>query len=134
LRDKRSQCPESGAVVPTWHAVTKRVTAREVQPAAPPSGAGRRNRAAVERTITGLRQGGKLEDVDAATVGLARHLATALDTVDPLTQAGRVAQLARVYLATLRSLRGVDEDSERDTDLGDLLALLSAPVGDPPQL
>jgi hypothetical protein len=92
-----------------------------------------RNRAATEHTITALRAGGKIEAVDAAAIALARHLAAALDEVDPEARPAQVASLARVHLATLRTLRGVDDDSERDADVGDLLALLSTEVGNPPQ-
>jgi len=91
-----------------------------------------RNRAATERTITALRQGGRLEDVDAATLALARHLAQALDELDAAKFPTQTATLARVQLSALASLRG-----ERDADTsstGDALtAWLSTPVGDFPQ-
>jgi hypothetical protein len=92
-----------------------------------------RNRAATERTISALRKGGRLEEVDAAAVALARHLARALDDVDGAKLPAQTASLARVQLATLRTLRGIDDGSERDTGVDELLAMLSAPVGDPPQ-
>jgi hypothetical protein len=90
----------------------------------------RRNRDATERTITALRAGGRLEHVDAAAVALARHLAAALDDVDAAERPAQVASLARVQLATLRTLRGVDDDAARDPDVGELLAILSSEVGD----
>jgi hypothetical protein len=92
-----------------------------------------RNQRATERTIDALRRGGRLEEVDAAAVALARHLALALDKVDGATMPAQTASLARVQLAALRTLRGVDDGSDRDADLSELLAVLSAPVGDPPQ-
>jgi hypothetical protein len=92
-----------------------------------------RNRRATERTITALRKGGRLEEVDAAAVALARHLASALDEVDGSKLPAQTASLARVQLAALRTLRGVDDGSDRDADLSELLAVLSAPVGDTPQ-
>jgi hypothetical protein len=93
----------------------------------------RRNRTAVERTITALRHGGRLEEVDAATTALARHLAGALDTVDAGAYPAQTASLARVHLATLRQLRGLDDTERDDAGIGDLLAALSAEVGDPAQ-
>jgi hypothetical protein len=92
-----------------------------------------RNRKATERTISALRQGGRLEAVDAAAVALARHLAAALDEVDGAKLPAQTASLARVQLAALRTLRGFDDDTDRDADVSDLLAILSAEVGDPPQ-
>jgi hypothetical protein len=113
--------------------MTARDAAKRAQPAAPRSAPRRRNQAALERTITALRNGGRLEDVDAAAVALARHLAGALDEVDAEARPAQVASLARVQLATLRTLRGIDDDSQRDADVGDLLAILSSEVGNPPQ-
>jgi hypothetical protein len=98
-----------------------------------PGGSSWRNRRATERTITALRRGGRLEEVDAAAVALARHLALALDEVDGAKLPAQTASLARVQLAALRTLRGIDDGSERDADVGELLAMLSAPVADPPQ-
>jgi hypothetical protein len=92
-----------------------------------------RNRRATERTIAALRAGGRLENVDAATLALARHLAAALDDVDSTEFPAQTASLARVQLATLRTLRGLSDDSGHDPDIGDLLAALSAPMGDTPQ-
>jgi hypothetical protein len=92
-----------------------------------------RNRTATERTISALRAGGKLEDVDAAAVALARHLAAVLDEVDGAKLPAQIASVARVQLAALRTLRGIDDDTERDADVSDLLAILSAEVGDTPQ-
>jgi hypothetical protein len=92
-----------------------------------------RNQRATERTIDALRRGGKLEEVDAAAVALARHLALALDKVDGATMPAQTASLARVQLAALRTLRGIDDGTERDADVGELLAMLSAPLEHPPQ-
>jgi hypothetical protein len=92
-----------------------------------------RNRTATERTIEALRKGGKLESVDAAAVALARHLAAALDEVDSAAMPAQTASLARVQLAALRTLRGFDDDTDRDADVGDLLAMLQAPLGDQAQ-
>jgi P27 family predicted phage terminase small subunit len=91
-----------------------------------------RNRAATERTITALRQGGRLEDVDAATLALARHLAQALDELDAARFPTQTAGLARVQLSALASLRGErDADAQPTSDA--LVAWLSSPVGDFPQ-
>jgi hypothetical protein len=102
------------------------------QPAAKTEGTWR-NRRATERTISALRQGGRLEDVDAAAVALARHLAAVLDEVDGARLPAQTASVARVQLAALRTLRGVDDDSDRDADAADLLAMLSAPLPDEAQ-
>jgi hypothetical protein len=88
----------------------------------------RRNRAAVERTITALRHGGRLEPVDAAGIALARHLAAALDLVDPEHYPAQLASLARVQLAALRQLRGFDDRTDGDADIGDLLSYLATPM------
>jgi hypothetical protein len=101
-------------------------------PATPNEGTWR-NRAATERTITALRAGGKLEEVDAAAVALARHVAAALDSVDAALLPAQTASLARVQLAALRTLRGFDVDTDRDADVSDLLAMLQTEVGDTPQ-
>jgi hypothetical protein len=87
-----------------------------------------RNTAAIERTVAALRSGGRIEEVDAATVALARHLAAALDAVDPLEFPAQAASLARVQLSTLRTLRGTGADD--DDGLADLVAALSGPMGD----
>jgi P27 family predicted phage terminase small subunit len=94
--------------------------------------AGYRNRAATERTISALRAGGRLEEVDAAAAALARHLATALDLVDAARYPAQTASLARTQLATLRALRGI-EDDQNPSGLDELLAYLSAPLGDSAQ-
>jgi transposase len=101
------------------------MTASSDRPATPRT---RRNRAAIERTITALRRGGRLEPVDAAGIALARHLAAALDVVDPEHYTAQLASLARVHLATLRQLRGMDDRNEGDPDLGELLSYLAAPM------
>jgi hypothetical protein len=88
-----------------------------------------RNRSGVEGTLRALRGGGRLEGVDDATVALARHLAWALDEVDPVEFPAQSASLARAQLATLRLLRGkVDDDDGGGSGLDELLAAL----GDPP--
>jgi hypothetical protein len=87
-----------------------------------------RNQRATERTISALKAGGKLEHVDDAAVGLARHLAAALDHVDPAANPSQTASLARAHLAVLRTLRGLDGPSAEPGF--DLAALLRTPVGD----
>jgi P27 family predicted phage terminase small subunit len=94
---------------------------------------GYRNGVGVERTISALRSGGKLEDADAATTALTRHLARALDQVDPVRFPAQTASLARVQLAAIRALRGLNEEEASGGDIGELLAALSAPVVDPTQ-
>jgi hypothetical protein len=89
-----------------------------------------RNRAAVERTLTALRSGGRLKEVDSAVTALGRHLADALDDLDPVEFPHQTAALARVHLAAVQILRGRDEVPDRDSDIGDLLAALSAPPSD----
>jgi P27 family predicted phage terminase small subunit len=90
-----------------------------------------RNAAALERTITALRSGGRLEDADAATAALARHLAAALDAVDAEAFPTQTASLARAQLATLRMLRGERDDDHAPADIDALIAaLVSAPLGD----
>jgi hypothetical protein len=91
-----------------------------------------RNAAAIERTVAALRSGGRIEEVDAATVALARHLAAALDAVDPVEYPAQVASLARAQLGTLRILRGAAVDAD-DDGLADLVAALSGPMGDAPE-
>jgi hypothetical protein len=78
--------------------------------------------------VVALRQTGRLESVDAATVALARTLAAALDMVDPVEYPAQAASLARVQLSTLKSLRGAPVDA--DDGLTDLVAALQAPMGD----
>jgi hypothetical protein len=87
-----------------------------------------RNAAGVERTLAALRAGGRLEEVDAGMVALARHLADSLDVVDPAEHPAQAASLARVQLSTLRALRGAPVDD--DDGIADLVAALSAPMGD----
>jgi P27 family predicted phage terminase small subunit len=98
----------------------------------PPAGRSWRNQAATERSITALRRAGQLEEVDSAAVALARHLADALDRIDPARFPAQTASLARVQLAALRSLRGIDQDEPSGAGIDELLAALSAPVGDSP--
>jgi P27 family predicted phage terminase small subunit len=93
-----------------------------------------RNQAATERTITALRHGGKLEEVDAATLALARHLAAALDALDAARYPTQTATLARAQLSALATLRGEPSGADRDEPPPDaLVAWLSSPVGDFPQ-
>jgi hypothetical protein len=93
-----------------------------------------RNAAATEKTIASLRRGGRIEGVDAAALALARHLALGLDTVDPARYPAQTASLARIHLATLKSLRGIDDnDAAHDAGIDELLAALSTEVGDPAQ-
>jgi hypothetical protein len=92
----------------------------------------KRNQDAIERTIAALRKLGRIEEVDAGAIGLARHLARSLDEVDVTKYPLAVASLARVQLAALASLRGVEERTPAD-GIDDLLAALRTPVGNPPQ-
>ena len=83
----------------------------------------------MERTVTALRIGGKLESVDDATVALARTLAAALDVVDPGECPAQVASLARAHLAALKLLRGVRDD-DSDDGFSDLVAAMRSSMGD----
>ena len=94
--------------------------------------AGWRNQAATERTLTALRAGGRLEEVDSAAAALARHLARALDQVNAAQYPAQTASLARVQLAALRTLRGI-EDDQNTSGVDELLAYLSAPLGNTAQ-
>jgi len=123
------------------NAVAARATAKDLgigidpalaEPAPPAHQARYRNQAAVERTITGLRNLGRLEPVDDATVALTRTLADAMDRVDPTTYPAQLASLARAQLASLRMLRGASED-DSDSGLSDIIAALSSPMGDAPE-
>ena len=89
-----------------------------------------RNQAATERTITSLRQLGRLEPVDEATLALVRTVALALDRIDPEEQPAPMASLARVQLAALKLLRGQTDDTDA---LAAVLAGLSAEMGDAPE-
>jgi hypothetical protein len=86
-----------------------------------------RNAAAFERTVAALRSGGRLEPVDAALVAAGRNLAALLDDHDE-----PVVPVTWAYLNVLRELRGVVGASS-DDDLGQLIAALSAPLGDAPE-
>jgi hypothetical protein len=123
--------------VKTSNAGTARRLAKElgigVDPSVTPERQRRyRNTKATERTLTALRQVGRLEPVDEAAVGLARSLAEALDRVDPETYPAQLASVARVHLSTIRLLRGNPED-DSDSGLGDWLAGLSRTMGDAPE-
>jgi hypothetical protein len=92
----------------------------------------RRNQDGTERTLTALRELGRLEPVDAGEVALARHLAWCLDTVDAQRYPAQTASLARSLADVLRSLRGVS--AGEDTSAADaILAALQAEVGDSSQ-
>jgi hypothetical protein len=93
---------------------------------------GWRNRRATERTVEGLRKGGRLELADEASIALARTMAEALDTVDAEQYPAQLASLARVHLSTLRLLRG-KPDNDDDAGVADWLAALSSPMGDAPE-
>ena len=93
---------------------------------------GRRNQAGTEDTIAALRATGRLEGVDASAVALARHLARALDEVDGARYPAQTASLARAHLATVKVLRGIEDDSTNGA-ADELLAYLSAPLGDAAQ-
>jgi P27 family predicted phage terminase small subunit len=90
-----------------------------------------RNSAAIEKTISALRSGGRISEVDAAAIAMARHVAEALDRVDAARWPAQVATLVRAQLETVRTLRGLDDESGGDVSVVDLLTALSAPVGDP---
>jgi hypothetical protein len=85
-----------------------------------------RNVAAFERTLAALRTGGRVEPVDAATIALGRTLAALMDDSDE-----PVVPVAWAYLKVLRELRGAAADD--GDDWGQLLAALSAPLGDAPE-
>jgi hypothetical protein len=93
-----------------------------------------RNRNAAELTLKALRDLGRLEPVDAATVGLLRTTADALDDLS-LTDPARMGSIARVHLAALRFLRGMPADEPHD-ELSELMTMLRAggpmagPMGD----
>lgn len=84
-----------------------------------------RNRAAFEHTVTALRAAGRLEAIDAALVAVGRTLAAELDDLDGSSQT------AWAYLAVIKQLRGAADDT--DAGLADLVAALSAPLGDAPE-
>jgi hypothetical protein len=87
-----------------------------------------RNQRAAERTITALRNLGRLEPVDDGTLAALRTVSAALDEVDVAKHPAAVASLARVQLAALKMLR-MQADDDSDT-LTDLLASVSTSVGD----
>jgi hypothetical protein len=82
-----------------------------------------RNGAAFEHTLTALRAGGRLEAVDAALVAVGRSLAAEMDDPD-----ANSSQTAWAYLAVIKSLRGVGDDTA--AGLADLVAALQGPMGD----
>jgi hypothetical protein len=89
-----------------------------------------RNRDGLERTLRALRAGGRVEEADAAVTALARHVSDALDGLDPVEFPHQTAALARVHLQAVQILRGHDDVGDPDSDLGTLLAFLSAPDGE----
>jgi phage terminase small subunit len=95
---------------------------------APAAGRRTRNQKAAEATIASLRQLGRIEPVDEATIGLVRSLARTLDAIEPDDPA--VGSLARTQLQALRMLRGTTDDSANA--LAALLASVSAEMGDAP--
>ena len=88
--------------------------------------ASRRNVAAFERTVRALKQGGKVEAVDAALIATGRTLARLLDDHDE-----PVVPVTWAYLNVLRDLRGTMSTGGGDLDA--LIAALSAPLGDAPE-
>jgi hypothetical protein len=86
-----------------------------------------RNAAAFERTVTALRNGGRLEAVDAALVAAGRTMAQIMDAAEE-----PVVPVTWAYLSILRELRGV-VTPDADEGLGQLIAALSAPMGDAPE-
>jgi P27 family predicted phage terminase small subunit len=90
----------------------------------------RRNQAAIERTLKQLKQNGRIEPIDDATVALTRTLAEALDRVDPETYPAQMANLARAQLAALRLLRGTADDDNDNAALSSFIAAMSTEMGD----
>lgn len=79
-------------------------------------------RAALEETIAELEAAGRVGQVDAARIAIARTLATTLDT-EPMSPA-----LWREYRAVEEALRK-ENDAQRDP-FDDLLTRLSAEIRD----
>ena len=73
----------------------------------------RRNRAAVERTVSALRSSDRLEAVDAALIAAARTSAAALDDAPNSYVA---ATVLRVHLEALRLLTGRPEPQPDELD------------------
>jgi P27 family predicted phage terminase small subunit len=90
-----------------------------------------RNQRAAEATIAALRQSGRIEVVDEATIALVRTLASALDRLEPEEDAAPLASLARTQIQALKMLRGQSDDSA--DALATLLASLSTEMGDAPE-
>jgi phage terminase small subunit len=140
LLDQTGPLTQSGArVLPSPLQTVKRANllsiralGRDLGLLEPEKGAvGTRNTRGAERTIAALRAGGRLEQVDDATLALVRTIAAAMDRVDPGTYPAQLASLARAQLAALKMLRGINDDD--DDSLDELLATLSAPMGDAPE-
>lgn len=93
-----------------------------------------RHSSATERTLSALRELGRLDEIDAAQVALARGLAVALDDVDPATST--YPNIVRQYAAVLERLTSrveVDDGaSPADEFLAGLVGPGAAAVGDPP--
>jgi hypothetical protein len=97
----------------------------------------RRNQLAVERQLKAMRAAGRIEDVDAGVVALARSTAAALDDAGQAARLGstawaEVASIARAHLAAVQALRGTGQGESVD-EVDRLLAALSGPMGDPAQ-
>jgi hypothetical protein len=90
----------------------------------------RQNRTATARTIAALRAGGRLVDVDEATIGLAKATADLFDEAiaDPEEKAYAVAALGRLHLAAVMALQG-REGGDADIGLSEVIAALSTPLG-----
>ena len=78
-----------------------------------------------------MLEAGRLEEVDAAVVELARSTARALEAaeVDDDAVYTELAAVARVHLAALERLACVGQGSQPDA-LDALIAELSGPLGD----
>jgi hypothetical protein len=85
----------------------------------------------VDATVKALRDGGRLEPVDAALVAVCRTLADAIDAEHTADEGSRftVGTLAGKLLPALDRLRGVDIAS----DVDDLAAALFGALPDRPQ-
>ena len=92
------------------------------------------NRLATRRTINALSATGRLEQCDAALVGLAQATADLVDTAlaDPAAPAHARAAVGRLHLATLLALTG-KVTADADAGLSEVIAALSAQMGDAPE-
>jgi hypothetical protein len=85
-----------------------------------------RNERALERSLRALREAGRIDDVDAAMIALARTLARSLDTA---TSAHVVASIGRVHLEALRRLTNVPGHADDDDGFNTLLEALRGTPG-----